>query len=109
MQRCDRLYARRRRRRGAALLMAVVTLAVVTALAVSLVWTGNSELQASAGFRDISVARSAADSGLQYFLLLMEDCRSERLHVDETPDMFDVVYDHLTEALPDTPPSIEGE
>ncbi|MBS3820404.1 MAG: hypothetical protein GVY16_09965 [Planctomycetes bacterium] len=109
MRHFDWIHARRGSQRGGfALLTAVLTLAVVTSLAVALMWTGGSELAASASFRDITTARSVADSGLQYFLLLMDDCKSDSMDIDEFPDMFQVVHDHLNAKLPSSPPTLTG-
>ncbi len=96
------------KRRGAAMLMAVLAMAIIVALSTGLMWTSRAELSVADGYRGMSLARSAADSGLQYFVLLMDDCRSGRMHVDEIPDMFQVVHDHLADKLPNSPPTITG-
>lgn len=97
-----------RKRRGAALLMAICVLGVITSLALALVWLGQTQLETSSDFRDITRAREAADSGLQYFVLLMSDCQSEGMDVDEFPDMFQVIHDHLTDKLDAATVTIEG-
>jgi hypothetical protein len=90
------------------MLMAVLAMVTIVALATGLMWTSRTELNVADGYRDMSLARSAADSGLQYFVLMMKDCRSGRMHIDETPDMFEVVHSHLTAKLPSTPPTMSG-
>jgi hypothetical protein len=91
-----------------AMLMAVVALVVITGLATGLMWTSRAELQTTINYRDVSMAQAAADSGLQYFVLLMQDCESEPMDVDEFPDMIQVIHDHLAANITSSTPSIVG-
>jgi Tfp pilus assembly protein PilX len=62
-------------RRGAAMLVAVIALAVITAISLGLCMTGNSTLSTSASYADTVGAKTAAESGLQYGMHLLRHLR----------------------------------
>jgi len=96
------MYRRPREHRAAAsgivYIVALLLLAVFSALAVAFATTTDMNVRISDNCRDAQTARLAAESGLEFAMLEMKQMQSEGSW-SGVPDMLGLAYDHLAAKL----------
>jgi len=93
-------HGRLSKREGTVYIMALMMLMVMSGLTTAIAYrTGLLARQATNEVKVLD-ARLAAESGISYALYVLRGCQSEPTFYD-LPDMLTVVYDHLSDTLPD--------
>lgn len=89
----------RTRREGFAYVLAIILMAVFVTLGVVFTSATQQELQTCRNYDRASSAQIAAESGLQFALYTLRDCRSDPT-LQDLPNMLDVVEDHFKDRMP---------
>jgi len=82
-----------------AYVLSLIALVLLMAIGMTLNYASVLEFRRSENQQEITSARLAAESGLDFAILALQNCQSEPTLYD-LPDMMEVVYNHLSEQLP---------